>query len=87
MSAPATRRVRKLWLATRENGRLLSFSTSKANNDYLDPFPVYVLYASPAAMEGYVEAMADALMPYLDDDQIPASAARAALAALLRARR
>ena len=46
-----------------------------------------VLDLRPEAMEAHVEAMADALMPYLDDDQIPASAARAAVAALLRARR
>ena len=93
MSAPATRRVRKLWLATRENGRLLSFSTSKANNDYLDPFPVYVLDASPAAMEAHVEAVASVFLSYFcpegsdsEEQQQVRDAARSALAALMKGR-
>ena len=48
-----------MWLATRENGRLLSFSTTKANNDYLDPHPVLVLPLDD--IEGLTERVAKAL--------------------------
>ena len=48
-----------MWLATRENGRLLSFSTTKANNDYLDPHPVLVLPLDD--IEGLTERVADAI--------------------------
>ena len=48
-----------MWLATRENGRLLSFSTTKANNDYLDPHPVLVLPLDD--LEGLTERVADAI--------------------------
>jgi hypothetical protein len=58
-SGRAGRIGRSMWLATRENGRMLSFSTTKANNDYLDPHPVLVLdISSPEAL---VERVARAL--------------------------
>lgn len=46
-----------MWLATRENGRMLSFSTTKANNDYFDPDLVLVLPADPASRQAMVERM------------------------------
>ena len=54
-------KVRRMWMASRENGRMLSFSTTKANNDYLDPIPVHIVPATPEAVEAHVEAMANAL--------------------------
>ena len=54
-----SKRGRRMWLATRENGRLLSFSTTKANNDYLDPHPVLVLPLDD--IEGLTERVAQCL--------------------------
>ena len=92
-AAPKSKRARRMWLATRENGRMLSFSTTKANNDYLDPLPVFVLPADPESVEGYVEKMARAILTHQDykpflpidatDRKMAHDIARAALQALL----
>ena len=84
-----------MWLATRENGRMLSFSTTKANNDFLDPHPVYVLDASPEAVERYVEAVAGAIGEWETNRygrrvhiaEVTPLLARADVSALLRTRK
>ena len=63
MSAPATRRVRRMW-ATSHPLRVRepwSIYPCKAAPCYIHQFPVAVLDLSPAAMEAHVEAMANAL--------------------------
>ena len=56
MTRPA---VRKMWMNTPERANVAC--TTKPINDWQDPHPFVLLDPSPEAVEGCVEAMADAI--------------------------
>ena len=89
MSAPATRRVRRI-------GSDIMFHGNLITKEFLDSIPVdpfTIIPTSPAAMEAHVEAVASVFLSYFcpegsdsEEQQQVRDAARSALAALMKGR-